>query len=183
MVCGSLDDLVCFVSCMFNVTQSTKPYHFYISQSHKVTSTAALTYRQTCVFGDICGIATFSLASWPYRFDDAIFQRFPFFCISSAAGVNGLSSRWQLDQSGDTSVYKPRPHSKPSATVCQDFPEKRHPTFLKSNIWLDNCVKVTPIAPIVNEWHMHSRCSPENGFHEISGSCCRGITIKIDQMF
>lgn len=66
MVYGSLNDLVCFVSCMFNVTQPTIAccHHFYISTYRDETSTGR-SYISTPVrvFADVSGIATFSSAS------------------------------------------------------------------------------------------------------------------------
>lgn len=119
-LCSSLNDLVCFVSCRLNVTQPTNPcHHFCFSETRRTTS-GATRIHQRVVYSAIqnglsvhlAGVVTLSFRCFH------IFQRSPFFCISQAAGVNGLSSRWQLDQSGDTSVFKPRPCRKIPATVC-----------------------------------------------------------------
>lgn len=60
---------------------------------------------------------------------------FPFLhFLGSRCQCSPLSSRWQPGQSGDTSVYKPRPRNHSPANECQDFPFKLRPCTLRSGI-------------------------------------------------
>lgn len=94
---------------------------------------------------------------------------FPFLhFLGSRCQCSPLSSRWQPGQSGDTSVYKPRPRNHSPANECQDFPFKLRPCTLRSGIWLARWY--VHYAHHTPQWmHLRSWMDGTDAFYSMGG--------------